>query len=103
MSKRQEKIERAKDRAENYLVGQTAYQGVRILIMMQRAFETGLHMYENNKASMSQEDIDEVERMKSEQEAQLNQLKENLGLPLDWHYSMLQGGPDEPIDTTTQA
>jgi len=100
MSKRQEKIERARQAQENYLIGQSAYQGLRILIQLQQGYETGLHLYESQKETLSEEEITQIEGMKKEQEEALIKLKEQLGLPADWHYSMLN---DEPLNTPAEA
>jgi hypothetical protein len=102
LSKRQQKINRAAASRDNYLMGQSAYQGIKILVALQRGYEDGLHIYEQTKHKMTPEEIESIEAMKVEQEAQLAMLKENLGLPSDWTYKMLDGY-DESTDTTPSA
>jgi len=101
LSKRQEKVAKVQAAQQNYLMGQSAYQGLRVLTQLQMAYEYGLSLYETQKESLSAEEIDQIEAMKSEQLEALNGLKEKLGLPADWHYTMLDG--DEPTDTPAEA
>ena len=103
LSKRQQKIARAAQMRDNYLLGQSAYQGLRVLIALQRGYEDGLHLYEVTKDKMTPEEIESVEAMKADQLAQLAQLKEHLGLPADWTYAALQGAFDELTNPPTEA
>jgi hypothetical protein len=101
MSKRQEKIAERQAAQRAYLDGQSAYQGLRVLIQLERAFEAGLHMYEAKKAELSEEEVKEIERMKEEQIESLNKLKAHLGLPSDWTYHWLEeADQDEPTNKT---
>lgn len=74
MSKRQEKlIARRKERYE-FLASRRAQQ----LTMLEQLFETGDRMYQDNKEKLSEEEIAEIEKMRTEQVATLDNVREEI-------------------------
>lgn len=71
MSNRQDKIERRKAEQQLFLSARRSQQ----LMMLEQAYETGLRIYEANKDKMSPEEIEQVEKMKAEQIALLEQIR----------------------------
>jgi len=71
MSKRQDKIEANIKEQQEFLAARKAQQ----LIMLERAYEVGLKIYEDNKDKMSPEEIEMIERLKDEQLHLLEQLR----------------------------
>jgi hypothetical protein len=71
MSKRQDKIEANIKEQQEFLAARKAQQ----LIMLERAYEVGLKIYEDNKDKMSPEEIEMIERLKAEQLHLLERLR----------------------------
>lgn len=75
MSKRQEKIERRKAEQQEFLSARRIQQ----LGMLQRAYDVGLKLYEDNKDRLTPEEIEQIEKMKAEQLSAIEKVRAELG------------------------
>jgi hypothetical protein len=74
LSKRKDKIEAAR-------VEQTAFLKVRKIkqySMLEQAYKVGLKLYEDNKDKLNSAEIEQIEKMKTEQLATLEKLKNEI-------------------------
>lgn len=71
MSKTQDKRALRKEEQQEFIAARRAQQ----LAMLEQAYLIGLHLYEEKKSELSQEDIDMIEKLKAEQLELLEQLR----------------------------
>lgn len=74
MSKRQEKIERRKEEHRQFMEARRAKQ----LAMLEHMFEIGNKMFEDNKDKLSEEEIEKIEKMRTEQLEALANVRRDL-------------------------
>jgi hypothetical protein len=74
MSKRQEKIQANIVRQQEFLNERRITQ----LGMLQRAYDVGMKLYEDNKDKLSPEEIEQIEAMKLDQLAALEKVKSEI-------------------------
>ena len=71
MSKTQDKRALRKEEQQEFIAARRAQQ----LAMLEQAYLIGLHLYEEKKSELSQEEIDMIEKLKAEQLELLEQLR----------------------------
>lgn len=74
MTRRQEKIQRRQEEHRVFMLQRRAKQ----LAMLKQAYEVGLKLYEDNKDTLSPEEVEQIEKMKTEQLAALAKLEEEF-------------------------
>lgn len=74
MSKRQEKIEQRRQEQHEFLSARRSQQ----LAMLEHMFEVGNKLYEDNKEKLSEEEIAQIEKMRTEQLETLANVRREL-------------------------
>ena len=79
MSKRQEKLEKARAEQHSFLTARRTQQ----LSYLEHMYEVGNKLFEDNKDKLSEEEIAQIVKMRDDQLTTLNALKEELKSYID--------------------